>query len=160
MTESSTHVAARAEQAPLQSDAFVDGVNIDAIARAVKACADVAELSGGRFGEVASYLPGRRVPGVSVQPDVVELHVKARWGASAGDLYAQVSSVLAPLIDRRLDVVVADIDDPPSERSPAPLALEASDPATVPTPVTPVRAELSTEVEPLAGDRGISPIAL
>jgi uncharacterized alkaline shock family protein YloU len=99
---------------PSSSDALVDGVNVDAVARAVKACAGVSELAGGRFGEIGSYLPGRRVHGVIVHSDVVEISIRARWGVPVADLYGQITSVLADVIDRRIDIQVVDIDDPPT----------------------------------------------
>src|SRR5580693_1246789 len=69
--------------------AVIDGVDVDAVAAAVTGCEGVATLDGGPFGEVASYLPGRRVTGVVV-----------------GD---------GPLTGHRpVDVVIADIDDPPA----------------------------------------------
>jgi hypothetical protein len=118
--------APSADAVPPQQDAVVDGVNVDAVARAVRACAGVSELAGGRFGEVASYLPGRRVPGVTVLPDAVGIHVKARWGVAARDLYLQITSVLAPVLDRRINVVVADIDDPPILTGSTPTELDAA----------------------------------
>jgi hypothetical protein len=152
MTELATQVAPpAADPVPAQpdtDDAVVDDVNVDAVARAVQACAGVSALSGGRFGGVASYLPGRRVPGVTVRSDAVEIQVRARWGVPARDLYSQIASVLAPVIDRRIDVVVADIDDPPSTAAAVP-ALEA---AMLPEP--------RTEVELPAETRGAPPIAL
>jgi hypothetical protein len=47
----------------------------DAVAEAVLAVPGVARLHQGAFGEVATYLPGRRVPGVRLRPDGVEVHV-------------------------------------------------------------------------------------
>ena len=45
---------------------------------AVLSVPDVHDLHGGAFGEVATYLPGRRVPGVRLTDDGVELHVVTR----------------------------------------------------------------------------------
>ena len=47
----------------------------DVVAAAVLAVPGVARLHQGAFGEVATYLPGRRVPGVRLRPDGVEVHV-------------------------------------------------------------------------------------
>src|SRR5881398_3708720 len=44
----------------IQEFVAIDGVDVDAVAAAVQACPDVAGLDGGKFGEVASYLPGRK----------------------------------------------------------------------------------------------------
>jgi hypothetical protein len=48
------------------------GVEIDAdrIATAVRASRSIAGLDSGRYGEIATYLPGRRVSGVRI-----DLHI-------------------------------------------------------------------------------------
>ena len=94
--------------------AVIDGVNVDAVAAAVLGCAGVAGLDGGRFGEVASYLPGRKVRGVVVSGGRVRVQIRSRWAVPAPGLAALITAVLAPLTGRRpVDVVIADIDDPP-----------------------------------------------
>ena len=58
----------------------------EAVAAAVLAHPGVARLSGGAFGTVASYLPGRRVVGVRLpleDTDPVEIAVVARMGDAA-----------------------------------------------------------------------------
>jgi hypothetical protein len=100
----------------------IDGVDAEAVAAAVQGCAGVSALDSGRFGEVASYLPGRRVPGVVVRDRSVLVGVRSRWGVRAADLFAQIASAVAPLIGRRwVEVRIGDIDDPPaSGRVPPP----------------------------------------
>ena len=94
--------------------AVVDGVNVDAVVAAVRGCAGVAGMDGGQFGEVASYLPGRKVPGVVVSGGRVRVQIRSRWAVPAPDLAALVTAVLAPLTGSHpVDVVIADIDDPP-----------------------------------------------
>jgi hypothetical protein len=94
--------------------AVIDGVDVDAVAAAVLGCAGVARLDGGRFGEVTSYLPGRKVPGVVVSGGRVTVQIRSRWAVSAPELAARITEVLAPLTGRRpVDVMIADIDDPP-----------------------------------------------
>ena len=116
--------------------AVIDGVNVDTVAAAVQACPGVSGLDGGRFGEVASYLPGRRVPGVVVRKDSVLVQIRARWGIPAADLLSQVTAVVTPLIGARLvEVVVADIDDPPALEGCLPPAPEAA--SGVPLPGAP-----------------------
>ncbi len=55
-------------------------VDPDAVAAAALSCPGVASMSGGAVGEVATYLPGRRVVGVRVGGGEVEVHIVARWG--------------------------------------------------------------------------------
>jgi hypothetical protein len=91
---------------------LVDGVDVDAVALAVQQCPGVSGLDGGRFGEVASYLPGRRVTGVVAGGGRVTVQVRSRWGIPAVGLAAQITAALAPLTGHPVDVVIADIDDP------------------------------------------------
>jgi hypothetical protein len=95
--------------------AVIDGVDVDAVAAAVTGCEGVAALDGGSFGEIASYLPGRKVAGVVVGNGRVTVQVRSRWGIPAANLAARITAMLAPLTGHRpVDVVIADIDDPPA----------------------------------------------
>lgn len=103
----------------LPAAAVIDGISIDAVAAAAAGCAGVAALDSGQFGEVASYLPGRQVPGVVVRPDSVLVQVRSRWGVPAAVLLAQITAAVTPAAaGRRVDVVIGDIDDPPALRGP------------------------------------------
>ena len=94
--------------------AVIDGVDVDAVAAAVLGCAGVAGLDGGRFGEVASYLPGRKVTGVVVGGGRVKIQIRSRWGVPLPELAILITTVLTPLTGTRaVDVVIADIDEPP-----------------------------------------------
>ena len=94
--------------------ALVDGIDIDAVADIVRGCAGVSALDGGPFGEVASYLPGRIVLGVAVNDTRLRVQVRSKWGVPAADVAAMITAALAPLAGpRRVDVAIADIDDPP-----------------------------------------------
>ena len=79
----------------------------------------VSGLDGGPYGEVATYLPGRTVEGVVIGGGRVRVQVRSRWGVEAPLLAALITTVLAPLTGRRpVDVVIADIDDPPGAPAP------------------------------------------
>ena len=94
--------------------ALTGGVDVDAVAEVVRGCPGVAGLDGGRFGEVASYLPGRTVPGVVVSGGRVLVQVRSRWGVPAPALATAITRALRPVTgDRPVDVVIGDIDDPP-----------------------------------------------
>lgn len=96
-------------------DSVIDGVDVDAVAATVAGCAVVAALDSGPFGAVATYLPGRKVVGVAVGHGRVTVQVRARWGVPAPDLAALITVALAPLTGHRpVDVVIADVDDPPA----------------------------------------------
>ena len=47
----------------------------EAVAQLALAVPGVERLHPGAFGEVGTYLPGRRVPGIRLRPDSVEVHV-------------------------------------------------------------------------------------
>jgi hypothetical protein len=92
--------------------AVVDGVDLDAVAEAVRSCAAVDDLSPGLWGGVVTYLPGRQVPGVRVASDHVVISVRGRWGVPASDLAGQVRAALTRLVGgRRVDLVVADLTE-------------------------------------------------
>lgn len=104
-------------------DGAPDVTLADRIAAAVGACPAVARLGAGRVGEVATYLPGRRVAGVAVRDEAVELSVVGSSTATAKDLLAQVRAAVGPLLaGRRLDVAFADIElpEPAGSAAPAP----------------------------------------
>ncbi len=103
--------------------ALSDSAEIDAVAAVVRGCDGVSALDGGPFGEVASYLPGRIVPGVAVDDSRIRVQVRSAWGIPAAELAARITTALAPVAGPRpVDVTIADIDDPPAARPPAPWA--------------------------------------
>ncbi|WP_203433494.1 Asp23/Gls24 family envelope stress response protein [Jiangella asiatica] len=82
----------------------------DTVAAAVRDIDGVAELHGGLFGEVGTYLPGRRVLGVRL--DVVgnaEIHVVLRWGFSIPATADAVRRRVWGLVPGVVDVVVDDV---------------------------------------------------
>jgi hypothetical protein len=96
--------------------AVIDGIDVDAVAAAAAACPGVAALDGGPFGAFATYLPGRKVQGVVVGDGRITVQVRSRWGVPAAGLAAMIAAMLTPLTGQRpVDVVIADIDDPPAQ---------------------------------------------
>ena len=89
-------------------------MDADAVAAAVVACPSVAHLVGGPIGaQVATLLPGRRVEGVRVTEDQVEIHIASRWGVPIREVAAEVRAAVGPLVGRRsVLVAVDDIDEP------------------------------------------------
>jgi hypothetical protein len=116
--------------------ALVDGVDVDAVAAAVRGCPAVDDLDGGRLGEVATYLPGRRVAGVRISEDRIELHVRGVWDQPVARIAEQIRVVLASLsAGRAIDVVLTDVAEPGQAKAQLPTsAIEAA--TTVP-PVLP-----------------------
>lgn len=109
--------------------ALVDGIDVDAIAAAVRGCPAVDDLDSGPLGGIATYLPGRRVPGIRISESRVEVSVRGAWNTPVAEIATQVRSVLAPLTGGRIiDIVLTDVADPVSAAVPADVA--AADPPT------------------------------
>ena len=69
--------------------------DLEAVAAAALGCPLIAGLTGGRFGEVATYLPGRRILGVREVDGAIEIHVVARWGTPLPEVADVVHAAVA-----------------------------------------------------------------
>ena len=78
------------------------------IAAAVLAVPGVADLHGGRFGEIAALDPPRRIAGVRVREQDVTMAVTAYFPVAAADLAAAVRAA-AGVTGRAVHVVLADL---------------------------------------------------
>jgi hypothetical protein len=104
------------------SQAVIEGVDVDRVAAAVLGCPGVAALDGGQFGEVATYLPRRTLPGVLIRDGRVTIRIRAEW-VPAPQLAALITTTLMPLTSNRpVDVVIADIEEPHARPWPSPAA--------------------------------------
>lgn len=87
--------------------------DLEAVAAAALGCPLIAGLTGGRFGEVATYLPGRRIVGVREVDGTIEVHVVARWGRPLPEVADVVrAAVAAHAGPRPVAVFVDDIEVP------------------------------------------------
>lgn len=87
----------------------------DALVRAVRASRGVDDLDGGAAGSAATYLPGRRIPGLRIEPARVTVQIRATGDVPFVDVAAGIRAALAPLVaGRTVDVFVSDIADGPS----------------------------------------------
>jgi len=116
-----------------------DGLLAEAVAAAASAVPGVARLSGGKAGQVATYLPGRRVSGVRITSDSVEVHLVARWVASLPQLAEDIRAALDPLVGgRAVSVFVEDVESGVLEPAgAAPETSEAVSQASRSAPVSP-----------------------
>lgn len=106
----------------------------DRITAAVLGCPSVAGLHGGRFGEVATYLPGRRVPGVRLTATEVAVHLVGLYPATVAEIDAQVRAAVAPhLAGLPLAITIEDY-------TPAEAAVPATELSAAPTPAPPAPA--------------------
>ncbi|WP_410652631.1 hypothetical protein [Amycolatopsis sp. cmx-4-54] len=104
------------------------GVEIDAdrIATAVRAQPSIAGLHSGRFGEIATLLRGRRVPGIRIRDDEITIGVVGRYPATVVEISDDVL-VAVGQVDRPVRVRIGDIAPPAAEG-----------PGTTPEPQPPV----------------------
>jgi hypothetical protein len=85
------------------------------VAEALLAHPAVAALSGGPFGTVASYLPGRRLVGVALggPEEPARVAVVLRYGAPVEATAAELRRIVATASGaRRVDVLVTDLEMP------------------------------------------------
>jgi hypothetical protein len=71
---------------------------VDLIAEAARACPGVAGLHGGPFGQGDTYLPGRRVSGVTLSGDEAVVGVVGRYPASVAEIASQVRAAVGALV--------------------------------------------------------------
>ena len=100
-----------ASDLPVSEQAAVidQGVLADEVAAAVRAVPGVVGLHTGTFGEVATYLAGRRVDGVQLRPDGCSVHLVLAWGAPVLATADLVRAAVAPLVGVPVDVSVEDV---------------------------------------------------
>jgi hypothetical protein len=100
-------VSDQPDTAPVPAAAPAAGT-ADAVAKAVLACPVVVELAD---EGPATFLPGRRVPGVRLDDDSCEVAVVLRLdGRPLPELAAEVRAAAASAADGRpVDVLVADV---------------------------------------------------
>lgn len=70
--------------------------DLEAVAAAALGCPLIAGLTGGRFGEIATYRPGRRLVGVREVDGEVEVHVVAKWGTPLPEVAEVVRAAVTP----------------------------------------------------------------
>lgn len=81
----------------------------DQVAAAVRAVPGVDDLHAGALGEVATYLPGRRVGGVRLLDPGCEVHVVLTWGAPVAATTQMVREIVQSLTSGPVHVTVEDV---------------------------------------------------
>lgn len=84
----------------------------DIVAAAVTSVPGVAALHAGMFGEVGTYLPGRRVPGVRLSDGVTDVHVTLFFGSPVRETAARVREVVTSVVGGTVNVTVEDVVAP------------------------------------------------
>jgi len=83
---------------------------VEVVAAAVLAVPGVVRLHGGRFGELGTYLPGRRVTGVRIDDEGTEVHVVVSDLVPVPDTAARVQRAVSAVAPMPVRVHVEDID--------------------------------------------------
>ena len=82
----------------------------EVVAAAVLAVPGVVRLHGGRFGELGTYLPGRRVTGVRIDDEGTEVHVVVSDLVPVPETAARVRRAVSAIAPMPVRVHVEDID--------------------------------------------------
>lgn len=85
---------------------------VEAVAAAVREVPGVVALSAGPFGDVGTYLFGRKLAGVRRLQGRWEIAVVARFGTDLHVLARHIRLRVTPLVDTPVDVRIVDIADP------------------------------------------------
>ena len=149
-------------------------VDVEVIAAGVAACPSVARLYPGRAAELATYLPGRRVEGVRVADDQLEVHVVAAWDVPLPMVADEVRDIATPLSEGLpVSVYIDDVDIPaallgaedPGKEGRAEAPTQAGPPlpgdlsAAAPSPVAPATtAPPEVPVSPVPTDPLLDPV--
>ncbi|WP_439029287.1 hypothetical protein [Gordonia terrae] len=80
------------------------------LATAALAVPGVTGLHSGVFGEVATYLPGQRVSGVSLDDDAGAIHIVVDLTHDLHSVAAQVRDAAEEIAARPITVTIADIN--------------------------------------------------
>ncbi|MBA3488804.1 MAG: Asp23/Gls24 family envelope stress response protein [Longispora sp.] len=70
---------------------------------------DVVRLHAGRFGEVATYLPARRVTGIKLGEDLIEVHVVVAGQVPIRVTAQLIHAAVATLVATPVHVYVQDV---------------------------------------------------
>lgn len=92
----------------------------DRVRSAVLAVPGVLDLTKGLAGEVATYLPGRSVPGVRLLDERAEVHVAVAHGVDIPALGEKVRNAVRQVVPSRVDVHVDDVREPLPALPPGP----------------------------------------
>lgn len=90
-----------------------DDLGADAIVTLTRKVPGVSDLYGGAMGEIATYLPGRRVPGVRVDEERIEVHLVVELTRPVQDTAEAVHRTLSAVAgEREVRVHVDDVRSP------------------------------------------------
>lgn len=95
-----------------QLDPSAEPTLADLVAAAVRAVPGVVDLHPGLFGEIGTYLPGRKVPGVRLGVNGTEVHVVLGWGTPIPQAARAIRSAVSAVVSGQVVVTVEDVASP------------------------------------------------
>ncbi|MFI5937908.1 hypothetical protein [Actinoplanes sp. NPDC051494] len=81
----------------------------DDICALVLAVPDVVRLHAGRFGEVATYLPGRRITGIRLGDNLIEVHVVVAGQVPVRETAQLIHAAVATSVATPVHVYIEDV---------------------------------------------------
>lgn len=81
----------------------------DTVASITLSVAGVSALHPGEFGEIATYLPGRRVVGIRIDADVCEIHISVEYPSDVHAVARGVRDAVGPHVSVPIVVTVEDV---------------------------------------------------
>jgi uncharacterized alkaline shock family protein YloU len=94
------------------------GKAAETVADAALAVHGVAALHGGEFGEVGTYLPGKRLTGVVIDETGCNVHISVTYPANVVTVAQQVRDAVGKVIDLPITVTVGDVSHPDDQGAP------------------------------------------
>lgn len=118
----------------------------DVVALAVTSVPGVTGLHPGAFREVATYLPGRRVTGIRLTDELVEVHVRLLMGTELLPTAEAIRAVVEPIVHTDVHVYVEDVD---ATMTPEPVAEPVVEPVAEPVAGSGVGPGAEPTIEPV-----------
>ncbi|QCB52304.1 hypothetical protein E5720_14535 [Rhodococcus sp. PAMC28707] len=81
----------------------------DTIASITLSVAGVSALHPGEFGEIATYLPGRRIVGIRNDAEVCEIHISVEYPSDVHEVARGVRDAVGPHVSVPIVVTVEDV---------------------------------------------------
>lgn len=88
------------------------------VAETVLSVAGVAALNSGPFGEIATYLPGRRIPGIRIGAGRCAVHLTAEYPADLSAVADAVRAAVETVVGPPVDVTIEDVQFEQKQVSP------------------------------------------
>ncbi|MEO7078911.1 hypothetical protein [Rhodococcus sp. BP22] len=90
----------------------------DTIASITLSVAGVSALHPGEFGEIATYLPGRRIVGIRIDAEVCEIHISVEYPSDVHAVARAVHDAVGPHVSVPIVVTVEDVAIQPTGSHP------------------------------------------